>query len=120
MGDLTNEELADLRRLMAERQKVGDWFTELRPFDFGEWGPSTAALLAAAGNALPALLDMAERCAKAEKAAGELLLAARITVFAGLTTHNDRQRLIPSEKLRESLVNLRAVSIKAELAGVKP
>ena len=66
MADLTTEEIAELRRLLNERRKVGPWYGNLRPFDFGEWGPSTATLLAAAGNALPALLDMAERCAKAE------------------------------------------------------
>lgn len=104
MGDLTNEELADLRRLMAERQKVGDWFTELRPFDFGEWGPSTAALLAAAGNALPALLDMAERCAKAEKAA--------TTVEHHSFTGTDRtyEDLLAKEKAAGELLRVARVS----------
>ena len=98
-SDLTNEDFNFIRAKLALTERSGIYLTK---------------------REVRGLLDMAERCAKAEKAAGELLLAARITVFAGLTTHNDRQRLIPSEKLRESLVNLRAVSIKAELAGVKP
>ena len=99
MGDLTSEDFTFMRAKLALTERSGIYLTK---------------------REVRGLLDMAERCAKAEKAAGELLLAARITVFAGLTTHNDRQRLIPSEKLRESLVNLRAVSIKAELAGGKP
>lgn len=99
MGDLTNEELA---------------FTQTQLVD------TDCVVIYLSKREVGKLMDMAERCAKAEKAAGELLRAARITAFEGLTTHQDKQRLIPSEKLRESLVNLRAACLEAERAGVKP
>lgn len=105
MGDLTNEELAELRHLHAiatdrangsmaradAQAKVSDLMT-WNGFDGGD-------------GILPGLLDMAERCAKAEKAAGELLRAAKDIVA-------DEDCIYP-HTLAEAIE-------AAERAGVKP
>lgn len=88
MDDLTTEEIQKLRRLGSEAHD-GPWSFwpdyGIRPapkygrgvqlsFDGQEEIDSNTALVIAMRNALPALLDMAERCAKAEAERNELAL----------------------------------------------